>query len=204
MKLNEQQIRFIDTYLKNSGVEYVDIRCEMTDHVASALESQEGDFEANFKRYMLQHKKGLLASNRKFRWQAGRKAALLLFGNLVRPRFLAILATIFLATYFMIQIFPPEEVMDSYFACFVIFIAILFLYNWYLRLSGRSRFSVLNYVLAIAYTIVYIAVFVVRGDRYLSTEVLLVSYYAGFSAFIIEVFFTYKQLMAKYKTQYGS
>lgn len=41
MKLNKEQITTIDTYLKENGVEYWDIRLEMIDHLASKLEKQE-------------------------------------------------------------------------------------------------------------------------------------------------------------------
>ncbi len=38
--LTPEQIKFIDTYLKNSGVEFLDVRVEMIDHVASAIEEK--------------------------------------------------------------------------------------------------------------------------------------------------------------------
>ena len=37
-KLTKENIRFIDTYLLNSSVYYKDIREEMIDHVATAVE----------------------------------------------------------------------------------------------------------------------------------------------------------------------
>ena len=39
-KLCKENIQFIETYLENSDVYYADIRMEMTDHVASAIESK--------------------------------------------------------------------------------------------------------------------------------------------------------------------
>jgi hypothetical protein len=200
MKLNEQQIWFIDTYLKNSGVEYVDIRCEMTDHVAAALEDKEGRFELNFKRYMLQHKKGLLASNRKFRWLAGRKAVLLLLRNLVGLRFLTVLTIILSATYLLVQAFSLETVTDDFFTGFMLLIFTLIVY---LRLSGRSRFSVANSVVGISSTIIYVAVIPFRIERWIENE-FVPAYYGFFLAFMIEVVLTFWQLKKKYKTQYGS
>ncbi|MBD3725032.1 MAG: hypothetical protein IE891_09740, partial [Flavobacteriaceae bacterium] len=40
MSLNKEQIKFIDNYLKNSEVIYYDIRMEMLDHIASAVEQK--------------------------------------------------------------------------------------------------------------------------------------------------------------------
>lgn len=42
--LAPEHLQFINNYLENSGVKYLDIRYEMTDHVATALENREGDF----------------------------------------------------------------------------------------------------------------------------------------------------------------
>ena len=39
-KLSPKEIRFIETYLKNSGVVFFDVRLEMTDHIASELEER--------------------------------------------------------------------------------------------------------------------------------------------------------------------
>ena len=38
--LSPQDIKFIDTYLSNSDINYEDVRIEMIDHVASAIEHQ--------------------------------------------------------------------------------------------------------------------------------------------------------------------
>lgn len=40
MRLSKENIQFIDNYLKNSGVSYFDIRMEMLDHVATAVEQK--------------------------------------------------------------------------------------------------------------------------------------------------------------------
>jgi hypothetical protein len=56
MRLTKQQIQFIDTYLINSEVIYVDIRLEMLDHIALAVEEkmevENQDFYDAFKDYM--------------------------------------------------------------------------------------------------------------------------------------------------------
>lgn len=65
MKLiNTQNLKFIDNYLKKSEIFYDDIRMELTDHIASAVEekmqNENTDFYDAFKSYMLVNKKELL------------------------------------------------------------------------------------------------------------------------------------------------
>ncbi|MFN3752818.1 hypothetical protein [Flavobacterium sp.] len=68
MKLSRDEIKFIDTYLQSSDVVYVDIRQEMVDHIATAIEekmqSEQHDFYNAFKQYMAINKKDILKSNK--------------------------------------------------------------------------------------------------------------------------------------------
>lgn len=75
MKLTKENIQFIDTYLKNSEVFYMDIRLEMTDHIASAveekMEAENLDFYDVFKKYMIGNKAIILKNNKQrnsFSW----------------------------------------------------------------------------------------------------------------------------------------
>ncbi|MDT0558081.1 hypothetical protein RM697_05460 [Ichthyenterobacterium sp. W332] len=86
--LSAEDIRFIDNYLDNSDVIYQDIRMEMVDHVASAIETQMAngntrDFYYIFKDYMVKNKARLLDNNKKFLRSADMKIAKLLFSNLL-------------------------------------------------------------------------------------------------------------------------
>ena len=69
IKITKQQIQFIDNYLQNSEFIFVDVRAEMTDHVASAVEAkmqqQNLDFYDAFKSYMIENKAALLKLNNK-------------------------------------------------------------------------------------------------------------------------------------------
>jgi len=65
MNLSKEELQFIDTYLKNSDVICTDVRLELVDHVASAIEvGLEGNpdqtFYEVFKSYMVHNKKSLL------------------------------------------------------------------------------------------------------------------------------------------------
>ncbi|MEZ4838119.1 hypothetical protein [Flavobacterium sp.] len=62
--LTTQNLKFIDNYLKKSEIIYDDIRMELTDHIASAVEEkmklESIDFYDAFKSYMISNKKELL------------------------------------------------------------------------------------------------------------------------------------------------
>lgn len=65
MRLSKEELQFIDTYLINSDVNYIDVRLELTDHIATAIEQElEGQatrtFYDAFKDYMIRHKKNLM------------------------------------------------------------------------------------------------------------------------------------------------
>lgn len=63
MSLTKENIEFIDTYLINTDIQFVDVRMEMVDHIATAVENdmQENNrsFYDTFKYYMVLHKKQL-------------------------------------------------------------------------------------------------------------------------------------------------
>lgn len=58
-KLTHQQIAAVDKALISIGIIYVDIRTEMTDHIASELEGMYGDFNNNLTYYISSRKKQL-------------------------------------------------------------------------------------------------------------------------------------------------
>lgn len=67
MKLTSQEIAFIDNYLQQSDIIFVDLRQELTDHIASVLEEQmaleNSSFYETFKTYMILNKKAILKNN---------------------------------------------------------------------------------------------------------------------------------------------
>ena len=81
MNLSKEELQFIDTYLKNSSVIYTDVRLELTDHIASAIEeeleenSNETFYEV-FKSYMISNKKSLLKNHEEQKDKIRRKIIL--------------------------------------------------------------------------------------------------------------------------------
>ena len=62
--ITTQNLKFIDNYLKNSEIFYDDIRMELNDHIASAVEEkmlrENSDFYDAFKDFMIHNKKEIL------------------------------------------------------------------------------------------------------------------------------------------------
>ncbi|MFD2602371.1 hypothetical protein [Flavobacterium suzhouense] len=62
-RLTTEQIQCIDDLLRMLQVEFLDIRYEMVDHIASELEAMEGDFKENLKAYFVMNKLSILQQN---------------------------------------------------------------------------------------------------------------------------------------------
>ncbi|NNC33926.1 MAG: hypothetical protein HKO09_03515 [Croceitalea sp.] len=64
MKLTQEQIQSIDTYLKNHDIQFIDVRAELVDHIASDEENRMNQnnqtFYNAFKDYMVENKRTLL------------------------------------------------------------------------------------------------------------------------------------------------
>jgi hypothetical protein len=65
MGLSKEELQFIDTYLENSDIDYIDVRIELTDHIAATIENELEEntnlsFYDVFKNYMIHHKKNLI------------------------------------------------------------------------------------------------------------------------------------------------
>lgn len=131
--LTADQVQFIDTYLTQIGVEYEDIRYEMTDHVASALEEMEGDFMERFKIYMLQNKETLLTESKTFGWQAGKRAMKIFLRTLINPYVLFAFTLIFVVLNKMYTVFGIDDVQYG----FSIMFTVLYFVSCYPVLKGR-------------------------------------------------------------------
>lgn len=132
-RLTIDQIQFIDTYLTEIGVAYEDIRYEMTDHVASALEEQEGDFMENFTAYMLQNKETLLRESKAFGWQAGKRAMKIFLRTLVNPYVLFAFTLILVVLNKIYSLFGIDNVQYG----FSIVFTVLYFASCYPVLKGR-------------------------------------------------------------------
>jgi hypothetical protein len=150
MKLNAEQIKFIDTYLENSDVNFADIRMEMVDHVASSIENEmkNGDSRAFydiFKGYMVVNKASLLNDNQKFIRATDKKLLKLVFKTMLSWKGLIFFGFSFIFLYLLsIKLNQPE--LKQWFSILpVITILVLgALYFGYFRILKLDRFSAIE------------------------------------------------------------
>ena len=119
-QLTQEEIQFIDTYLKNSGVEYIDTRAEVVDHVASEIENRfiennTSDFYEEFKMYMIQHKKTLLKNIHKYRWSLDKRILKKVLKNLFHQKVLAISGLFLVIGFTLMNTLSLEKVDEELF-----------------------------------------------------------------------------------------
>ena len=199
-KITKDQIQFIDGYLEKAGMKYIDVRYEMTDHVAAALENYNGDFYENFKEYMVVHKKDLMDSNRHFRKLARNKAFGILKNNFLKLPFWIITAMLFLISMLARQIAVNDEaVTNSLEIALVLTSSVIYFYFIYYWLFKRDIHSVITKLL----TIVYFGSVIFRFSHWIENTSVLLFYYAFSTAFYILLAQSVWQLNKQYKGQYN-
>lgn len=199
MKLTAENIKFIDSYLTNSGIRYIDIRMEMTDHIATALEGMDGMFYDNFKKYMAANKGQFLSTNRKFANAAIGTALRSIGKEMLGPWFLVPLLLMFGGLYF----FKPDTVtfddysQATYLAIFLSFI----IYYTVARGAKRNLFSVADKVLISGWVVIYFGFNIIIHMRIEDDYKLFI--YAFLISFTIAVVSGFHKLILKYKAQYN-
>lgn len=203
-RLTNEQIHFINLYLESSGVKYGDIRYEMTDHVASALEGMKGEFYDNFKEYMVGHKTQLLESNKKFARIAWNKALKSLFVNMVSRPGVLIFGSLF-SVFSLTTAYVGERTMSLVLEIIPLIIMIMVIVSWFssnFSKQGRS-WSGSDKILGIANFLAYILVAVIRPDILIDTVPVLMCYYSAVITFMIMAYVSHTKLRKKYKLQYN-
>ncbi|MFY7727879.1 MAG: hypothetical protein ACOVRN_00030 [Flavobacterium sp.] len=95
-KLTTDQIKFIDTYLKNSGVFYMDIRAELTDHIASGIEAS--GIDVDIQEYLPAIKQQIKRMNRHFERIALRRNLNAVMAEARKPGFWKVFAGLIATT----------------------------------------------------------------------------------------------------------
>jgi hypothetical protein len=106
MKLSKENLQFIDTYLENSSVTFIDVRMELTDHIASAIEQELTEntnttFYHVFKQYMIENKKSLLKNYEEQQAKIRDKIFLRFFKGFLAKEVLFFIVLVFLAPFFV-------------------------------------------------------------------------------------------------------
>lgn len=198
-KLSAAQIQFIDDYLYNAGVYYIDIRCEMTDHVATAIEAMGGDFRQNFFGYMARNKRELLASNKKFKSGAMSRACTSFLANYRNPKFLIGIAVFTLFVFGMANRFGYEEVYGYFFMSHLV-VCISFYVSWvYFWMVKKNRYSVIDKLLLVGWFVPILF----RFEERIENEVVRLVFILVYSSIILALFLTIRNVHRSYKLNYN-
>ena len=162
MSLSSENIKFIDNYLKNSEVIYYDIRMEMLDHVATAVEqkmqAENLDFYDAFKSYMVMNKKEILKGNKL--WSGYSKETILNFLKFLMHPIMILFGASFYFIYENIEIknyFSESFTIRNLFFVFMIILA--FFQLIYFHLILKQRFFVLEKLGGLLAIIYYLQMF---------------------------------------------
>ena len=162
MKLTAENIQFIDNYLKNSEVIYYEIRMEMLDHVATAVEqkmqSENLDFYDAFKSYMVVNKREILKGNKL--WPGFSKD---IISNFLKFLFQPIMILIGVSIY----VFYKNVDVSSYFSesfafrnlFTVILISLALLKIVYFRVVLKQRFYMIEKIFGLLNVFYYLQMF---------------------------------------------
>ncbi len=196
----KEHIQFTDRYLEQSGVKYMDIRHEMTDHVATALEHREGDFYENFRQYMVQHKQELLKSNHYFRKLALRRALGIVKSNVLKPAFWIIAFVIFAIAKSVKQFgVSAETIITNMEMSSLIISSIIYFYFIYYWMFKKEVHSVLMKLLLF----MYFGAFIFRIPGLIHDTNFLMVYYALYISFYLFLIQSIWQLNRQYKLTYN-
>lgn len=148
-KLTANQIKFIDTYLKNSGVFYMDIRAELIDHIASGIEAS--GKEVDLQEYLQAIKPQIKHMNRHFERIALRRNLKAVMAEVRKLGFWRVLAGLMAATEVLLYFTPQDTALIT--LMFVSMAAVLitsirpvFSGKWPV-FSFRERYRIIDYTL---------------------------------------------------------
>jgi len=142
-KLTSEHIKCINDILIMMGIEFMDIRYEMVDHIASVLEEKEGDFRENLKKYLITHKVQLLNQHERMKKTARTRAIKYYLKTLTMPVSLAVFTVTFAVIYFYARYFFHRSDLTSY-GCIVL-LCLIFpfaLVSWNNKKISIMRFMV--------------------------------------------------------------
>lgn len=144
MKLTPKQIEFIDAYLfKKCDIFYTDIRVEMMDHIATAVENkmeqEDCSFFNTFKNYMVKNKEELLKENKMSVYNLASIKSFLKF--LANPYVLVFGVLWFLILYLSNGFQTAVEVLSvNFYYLLAIVMMVLFIEGFYLNKILKKRF----------------------------------------------------------------
>ena len=184
--LSPQDIKFIDTYLSNSDINYEDVRIEMIDHVASAIEHQmnngdDRDFYNIFKDYMVENKRLLEKSGRKvFNGRIFKSVCIKFLKNLYSWQVLLLGTTLSFILYYIYQNLEDYDFIKAFIP--IVLMGCLGLYP--LAVFGKKKYSFIGNFFILVWGFYYLGYQFISYTNYDSIEfnvymILMAFFFAG-------------------------
>lgn len=189
MSLSKENIQFIDNYLKNSEVIYYDIRMEMLDHVASAveqkMETENLDFYDAFKSYMVLNKKEILKGNSI--WSMYSKGTILSFLKFLIKPFMILIGILFYFFFENIDItncFSDSFSINNLFLVSILSIVLFQTVYFYIYL--KERFFAIEKAGGVLALLYYAQIFFFNGfDKEAPSSIVVAIFFYLLCAYII-------------------
>jgi hypothetical protein len=202
MKLSKDQILFIDKALADAGFMYHDIRYEVTDHIAAALEQQEGDFNTAFTSYVAVHGSELFKIERQFVKIAMRKTIIALCKNLLRPWAIISVAAITTLGMYAHNFYERADVADMLQQIFYAVLITTLMLPVYKYFAGKPVYTAVAKAAGTLGLVVCIGFPSLRLHRLLRNSDLLFTYHGLLITVAIALLITVVKLERTYKLRY--
>jgi hypothetical protein len=202
MKLSKDQILFIDRALADAGFMYHDIRYEVTDHIAAALEQQEGDFNTAFTSYVAVHGSELFTIKRQFVKIAMRRAIIALFKNLLRSWAIISVAAVTALGMYAHNFYERADVADTLQQVFYMVLFITLMLPFYRYFKGKPVYTAVAKAAGTLGLVICIGFPSLRVHRLLRNSDLIFTYYGLLITVAIALLITVLKLERTYKLRY--
>lgn len=201
MKLTQDNIKSIDAALGKIGIAYLDIRYELTDHVANVLEQKDGDFETELDAYIKENKKQLKRLNRKMFFSGMGKAYKELGLSLLKPLPIVVSIAVSAVVLLALPTLGQENLVVFLFLNFCIITSVscyLFLYRMF---RHRKQYSAGIGYSFLVLALLYLSLFIMDWQEYLPGA-LVMAYYSAVAVCSVVMFTTAEKQYKRYKLRY--
>lgn len=201
MKLTENNIKSIDSALGKIGIVYLDIRYELTDHVATVLEQKDGEFGTELEAYIKENKKQLKKLNRKMFFSGMGKAYKELGLSLLKPLPIVGSIAVLAIAMLLLSTIGQENLVAILFLTFCLITSVscyLFLYRMF---RHRKQYSAGIGYSFLVLALLYLSLFIMDWQDYLPGA-LVMAYYSAVAVCSVVMFTTAEKQYKRYKLRY--
>ncbi|WP_396155902.1 hypothetical protein [Flavobacterium macrobrachii] len=193
MKLNQNQIQFIDGYLQRNDVIYVDIRAEMIDHIATGVEEkmkvEDIDFHDAFVSYVNSNRKEIFSMNKKT-WQSTLPELKNYFRFFLKPKSLLAIALIIILFFTfqetIVYTFLKEDLSFYFLLIFLSYSVLSMIYFWGIKKERYYFIERSNIVLSILYWLNLLIFKPFEKQKYIS-DILTIGFMCLFAVYVLYV-----------------